>query len=140
MALSANVGRFKKHSARFACLDVGCKPLRTSQMAVWAQANSPTKNEKTGKFERRCVAVLPEGVRQSSKPVFIFPLFCRGFVLGKCTPKWPGPSTLRDLRVRECSFLSFLDDFDSSSPRRESRRLKSRRGKVFSLPSLPGSV
>ena len=42
---------------------------------------------------------------------FYFPLFCRGFVLGKCTPKWPGPNTLRDLRVRKCSFWSFWDTF-----------------------------
>ena len=75
MALSASVGPFTKHSARFACLDVGCKQLRTSQIAVWIQVNSPTKNEKTGKFERRCVAVLPAGVRQSSEWVFIFHFF-----------------------------------------------------------------
>ncbi len=68
---------------------------------------------------------------------FYFSLFLSRIFTGKFTPKWPGPSTLRDLRVRGCSSSSFLDNFDSSSPRRESRRLKSRRGKVCRFPPFP---
>ena len=42
----------------------------------------------------------------------LFFTFLWRIVTGKCTPKWPRPSTLRDLRVRECSFWSFWTLFD----------------------------
>ncbi len=42
---------------------------------------------------------------------FYFSLFLSRIPTGKCAPKWPVPSTLRDLRVRKCSCWSFLDTF-----------------------------
>ena len=58
--------------------------------------------EKNHQVGCRWLAESTGGGMQGVVCDFYFSLFLSRIVTGKCAPKWPGPSTLRDLRVRKC--------------------------------------